>query len=499
MSASATAVSEPVLRNKLTIKHAVIRLLRYFSTHRGIPVALYCFFQKLVAPVTLIIYWFSMHLQTRVLSYEWLSSTRFSCADVLLLLCVMICAKYTNQGRWVTFPDSLVNLFTRINLSCASCGALILIYWNMYLPFGQAATRAINFTLLTIATSCVLLTSAYVLQYAVCFFGIEKQSVVIVGSGLKAESMFYEFINSTEYEILGIVDDEFIGNEEMRKFYLGKISSLKSLIKLHPVKTVYCTLPLRSKYEQAQKAISLCEMSGVEVRYSTRVFNTTIARISSAQEYSDDFSTLHTVRHHWTRGIKRLIDILGAGSLLLIASPIMLAAAVGIKLTDGGPVFFAQERYGLNRRRFRIFKLRTMVVNAEALMVKLEEKNEMRDGPAFKMKNDPRVTKIGAFLRKSSIDELPQLWNIIKGDMSLVGPRPLAVRDVMLMDEFSQLRRFSVIPGLTCIWQVSGRNNVDFDTWLRQDLDYIDRWSLLLDIRILLKTVPTVLLGHGAM
>jgi len=184
--------------------------------------------------------------------------------------------------------------------------------------------------------------------------------------------------------------------------------------------------------------------------------------------------------------------------LLLLTSPILIAAGIAIKLTSHGPIFFSQDRYGLHRRRFRMFKLRTMVVNAEVLQAQLEHQNEL-GGPVFKIKQDPRVTKVGAFLRKTSIDELPQLWNVLTGDMSLVGPRPLAVRDVLKIEDSAQLRRFSVLPGITCIWQMSGRNNVDFDNWIRQDLEYIDKWSLLLDLKILIGTVPAVLWGKGAM
>ena len=148
--------------------------------------------------------------------------------------------------------------------------------------------------------------------------------------------------------------------------------------------------------------------------------------------------------------------------------------------------------------RSRMFKLRSMVVDAEVLQAQLESENEL-GGPVFKIKQDPRVTKVGAFLRKTSIDELPQLWNVLLGDMSLVGPRPLAVRDVLLIEDSAQLRRFSVLPGITCIWQMSGRNNTDFANWIRQDLEYIDSWSLVLDLKILLGTIPAVLWGKGAM
>jgi lipopolysaccharide/colanic/teichoic acid biosynthesis glycosyltransferase len=173
-------------------------------------------------------------------------------------------------------------------------------------------------------------------------------------------------------------------------------------------------------------------------------------------------------------------------------------AAVAIKLSSPGPVFFAQERYGLDRRRFRMFKLRTMVEDAEVLQATYESMNELA-GPVFKIRRDPRITRVGRFLRTTSIDELPQLWNVLKGDMSLVGPRPFAVRDVRLIQNSRHLRRFSVKPGITCIWQISGRNATDFETWIRQDLDYIDNWSIHLDFFILFATVPAVLQRRGAM
>jgi exopolysaccharide biosynthesis polyprenyl glycosylphosphotransferase len=249
-------------------------------------------------------------------------------------------------------------------------------------------------------------------------------------------------------------------------------------------------------YEPIQQVIEVCERFGVEVRHSSHLFKTSIARLD--RKSGKDYSILRMVRDDSTRYAKRLMDIVGAGGLLLATSPILIAAAIAIKLTSPGPVIFSQARYGYHRRRFRILKLRTMVVNAEVLQAQLEHKNEL-GGPVFKIKEDPRVTKVGAFLRKTSIDELPQLWNVLMGDMSLVGPRPLAVRDVLKIEDSAQLRRFSVLPGITCIWQMSGRNNTDFENWIRQDLEYIDTWSLLLDIKILLGTVPAVLWGKGAM
>jgi len=193
---------------------------------------------------------------------------------------------------------------------------------------------------------------------------------------------------------------------------------------------------------------------------------------------------------------KRVMDVVGASFALMVSSPILLAAAVAIKLQDGGPVFFKQVRSGLYGRTFDVYKFRTMVVDAEARKKELEAMNEM-EGPVFKIKRDPRITRLGAFLRKTSIDEFPQFWNVLRGEMSLVGPRPPIPKEV---SEYAlwQVRRLSMRPGITCIWQVSGRNDVNFDTWMKMDLEYIDHWSLFLDIKLLLLTVPAVLFARGA-
>jgi lipopolysaccharide/colanic/teichoic acid biosynthesis glycosyltransferase len=175
----------------------------------------------------------------------------------------------------------------------------------------------------------------------------------------------------------------------------------------------------------------------------------------------------------------------------------MAAIAIAIKVTSNGPVFFVQERYGRNRRRFRIYKFRSMIADAERLMEDIENLNEAH-GPLFKIRRDPRVTTVGCVLRRSSLDELPQLLNVIKGEMSLVGPRPMSLRDVHRFSDPSLMRRFSVSPGITGLWQVSGRSNTNFETLMKLDLQYIDHWSFGLDLRILLRTVPAVLRGTGA-
>jgi lipopolysaccharide/colanic/teichoic acid biosynthesis glycosyltransferase len=193
---------------------------------------------------------------------------------------------------------------------------------------------------------------------------------------------------------------------------------------------------------------------------------------------------------------KRTMDIIGAGCGLLLASPVMALIAVGIKLTSPGPVMFKQRRCGLGGRPFEIFKFRTMCVDAEAKKQALRSISE-QDGPAFKLKNDPRVTTIGKLLRKTSLDELPQFWNVLRGDMSLVGPRPLPVDEQNGCDQW-QRNRLDVTPGLTCIWQIKGRSQVSFADWVRMDVHYLRRRTLMHDLKILLQTVPAVLLRRGA-
>jgi len=194
--------------------------------------------------------------------------------------------------------------------------------------------------------------------------------------------------------------------------------------------------------------------------------------------------------------LKRIADIIISIVVIICTLPLTLAVGIIIKLTSKGPVFFGQKRFGMNKRPFTLYKFRSMVADAEELKAALAAKNEM-DGPAFKIKDDPRITKIGRFIRKMSIDELPQLINVLRGEMSLVGPRP-PLPDEVEQYEWLFRKRLSIKPGLTCIWQVSGRNDVSFEEWMEMDRQYVENWSLSLDAKILLKTIPTVLLAKGA-
>jgi exopolysaccharide biosynthesis polyprenyl glycosylphosphotransferase len=252
-------------------------------------------------------------------------------------------------------------------------------------------------------------------------------------------------------------------------------------------------------FEQVEQAIRACELEGVEAWLIADFFKTQISRTTFDDFYGQPVMVFRTTPENgWQSSLKRPFDFIGAALVLICFSWFYLIVAVLVKLSSPGPVLFRQQRSGLNGRPFTIYKFRTMTADAEERKKDLASLNEMR-GPVFKVTNDPRVTPIGKFLRKYSIDEFPQFFNVLRGEMSLVGPRPLPVDEVKRFDDFSHRRRLSVKPGLTCLWQVSGRNNViDFKDWVRLDLEYIDNWSLWLDMKIIWRTVPVVLWGVGA-
>jgi exopolysaccharide biosynthesis polyprenyl glycosylphosphotransferase len=244
--------------------------------------------------------------------------------------------------------------------------------------------------------------------------------------------------------------------------------------------------------------ISALEAQGTMVRLAVNFLPRSIARLSF-DELGEDLPllTFSTTPGNEVRlAVRRVVDVTLALALIVLLSPLLLLIAVGIKIASPGPVLFRQPRCGLYGRRFTFLKFRTMRPGSDALKAQLQPFNEM-DGPAFKMTNDPRVFPLGGLLRRTSLDELPQLWNILLGDMSFVGPRPSVVEEVEQYQPW-QRRRLSMKPGLTCLWQVSGRNELTFDEWMKLDLEYIDNWSLWLDIKIALKTIPAVLLGRGA-
>jgi exopolysaccharide biosynthesis polyprenyl glycosylphosphotransferase len=328
------------------------------------------------------------------------------------------------------------------------------------------------------------------------------RQVLIVGSGPRALKMYRELVAHprSSHEVVGFVDSTdsvTVVDPDVQARLLGTLDEFESILMQRTVDAVLIALPIRSCYQRIQETIATCERVGVESCYLADVFQCALARPEYQGSASAPVVALKVVQDDLRLIVKRGIDIVAASVGLVVLSPLLLAIALLIKLTSPGPVLFTQQRYGYNRRLFHMYKFRTMVANAETLQITLEHLNEA-GGPVFKIKQDPRITPIGRFLRRTSLDEIPQLINVLKGNMSLVGPRPLPIRDVSHFNEAWLMRRFSVLPGITCLWQISGRSNLGFDDWVTLDLAYIDRWSLRLDFQILLSTIPAVLKGTGA-
>jgi exopolysaccharide biosynthesis polyprenyl glycosylphosphotransferase len=255
----------------------------------------------------------------------------------------------------------------------------------------------------------------------------------------------------------------------------------------------------KSELRRVEEAVAVCEIEGVEAWLMTDFIRTSIARPAFDMFGSQPMLVFRsTPEISWALLTKRTIDVIGSIFGILLFAPLMLIVAIAIKVTSPGPAVFVQTRSGKHGRPFRMYKFRSMYSHAELQRHDLESYNQM-SGPVFKLDRDPRITLLGHWLRKYSIDELPQLFNVFLGQMSLVGPRPLPVYEVENFANPAQRRRLSVKPGLSCLWQISGRNQVrDFETWVRLDLEYIDNWSIWLDLKILLRTIPVVLLGYGA-
>ena len=278
----------------------------------------------------------------------------------------------------------------------------------------------------------------------------------------------------------------------------AQASEIPRLLHEHAINSVIVSAT-HAYFDQVSNIIRACELEGVEAWLKADFFPTRISRTSFDEFHGQPVLVYRsTPEASWQSVVKQVLDVTVAFALLLVLLPVFALVALLIRRSSPGPAFFQQQRAGLNGHPFTMYKFRTMVTNAEQLKQELAALNEM-SGPVFKITHDPRVLPIGRFLRKFSIDELPQLYNVLRGEMSLVGPRPLPVDEVQRFDDVGHRRRLSVKPGLTCLWQVSGRNEVsDFKEWVRLDLEYIDHWSLWLDIQILIRTIPAVFAGIGA-
>jgi exopolysaccharide biosynthesis polyprenyl glycosylphosphotransferase len=333
--------------------------------------------------------------------------------------------------------------------------------------------------------------------------GRNLRQILIVGTNPRAVRFARSIEGSPElgYRLIGFVDEQWAGIKDFLKTgyaFPTDLDRFPILLREQVVDEVTLALPMKTFYPKASEIVAQCREQGVLVRFLPDIFNA-IPLQSNKHDHAQDMAIpVYADRlDGWPIVLKRSLDIVVSVTLLILLAPLFVIGALLIKFDSPGPVFFVQERIGLNKRRFRMYKFRTMVGDAEKLLANLEKLNEAK-GPVFKIKDDPRITRIGRFLRRTSIDELPQLFNVLMGGMSLVGPRPLPVRDYQGLEQDWHRRRFSVRPGITCLWQINGRSSVHFEQWMELDMEYVDHWSLWLDLKILAKTMPAVLKGTGA-
>jgi exopolysaccharide biosynthesis polyprenyl glycosylphosphotransferase len=326
-----------------------------------------------------------------------------------------------------------------------------------------------------------------------------RRNILIVGSGEKARDMGELVSRYSDWglQILGYVRRDFDDPVSPGLKVLGTSADIPQIVEDNVVDQIIFVGSRPSDLDSFDGILEICQEQGIRTSVAVDLFPAKVSNVS--MEFLENIPLLTfsmTPDHAFSLLVKRVMDIVLSALLLVLLFPFMTLVAILIKLTSKGPIIYRQVRCGLYGRRFVLYKFRSMKDGAEDVLWEIKHLNEM-DGPVFKMRNDPRVTPLGRFLRRSSIDELPQFWNVLKGDMSLVGPRAPLPEEVREYSRW-QRRRLSVKPGITCLWQVSGRNEIDFHEWMKLDLQYIDNWSLLLDVKILLRTFPVVLMGKGA-
>jgi len=328
---------------------------------------------------------------------------------------------------------------------------------------------------------------------------VSRRNILILGNKARAREMGEVISKYSDWglRILGYVETYPTSGDGSNGDVLGSIRDLPKIIEDHVVDEIVFVGSSMKDFEHFDEVLEICREQGINTRVAADIFPAKISKVSMEFLESVPLITFSTTPDHaLALLIKRAMDIVISLVLLIILLPFMAFFGLLIKLTSKGPMLYRQMRCGLYGRKFILYKFRSMKQGADDVLWEIRHLNEM-DGPVFKMRNDPRVTPFGRFLRKSSIDELPQLWNVLRGEMSLVGPRAPLPEEVREYSRW-QRRRLSVKPGITCLWQISGRNEIDFHEWMKLDLHYIDNWSLLLDIKILLRTFPVVLIGKGA-
>ena len=397
--------------------------------------------------------------------------------------------------------DLFFQVFGVLRAAIISIGvsAIAVIYLSSRAPSAEIITW---FGALTVIFASAYRGGIVLLIWGARQYGFNFRHVLLVGANERTANLAKTLRHHKRfgYHIVGLLEDEreravLLGQSDVP--YLGAFHDLDRVLTENVVDEVHICLPVRSYYETIQSMAHFSVSVGVSVRLVADLFPLRLATSRLHHIEGIPMLSLSTApEDNLQLALKRSMDFLGSAALLVVFAPLFLATAVAVKLDSNGPVFFTQERVGKNQRRFRMIKFRSMVDNAEALRAQLAEHNEA-DGPVFKIKHDPRVTRVGRFIRKYSIDELPQLVNVFWGEMSLVGPRPLPPGEVE-QQSWNQRRRLSVKPGMTGLWQVSGRSDLSFKEWVNLDLKYIDNWSIYMDVTILFRTLYVVLRGRGA-
>ena len=408
---------------------------------------------------------------------------------------------YATQAYARTVIDEVAMITTQV-----SAMATVIAFIELVGPRGTPMPP-LGLTILLLWTPLLILRLAVFRPIAAQEEPVEE--ALIVGSGAMGRLTAQDIRFRGSRRLLGhlrFAEETDKDLEMLRRSYeadgercamLGRSFDLETVLRRVAVDEVYLAGSLRKDGDEIQAAIRVCEKFGVPFAMPACTFRLDRAQAAAAHAIADGYIHYETRRVSAAQqSLKRLFDIVASAAALWLLLPLFVVVATVIRLTSRGPVFFKQTRVGLHGRQFHMLKFRSMVANADSLKAFLKNANE-QSGPVFKMKRDPRVTAIGRFIRKYSIDELPQLINVLRGDMSLVGPRP-PVPDEVAQYEGWQRRRLSVRPGLTCIWQVSGRNQISFEQWMLMDMQYIDNWSLVRDFNLIFRTVPVVISGRGA-
>ncbi len=421
--------------------------------------------------------------------------------DYLFLLYIILplwaVLLYQNRAYSSIRTSSFLDTVWPVIRSSATGGFIVMAV--LYVFKLEYISRALVLLFISINAALLSLSRAFVYFFTrlVRKKGYNYRTILIVGTGERAQAFAGVIGEHREWgiNVLGFIS---LGDEAQRGGIkiIGRLDELVDIITAVQVDEVAFVVPMEW-LARIEEPVLVCENVGIKASVAADFYPLTIATTTLEELRGWPLLTFNPIqRMEEAMVFKRAIDIALSVIMLLIASPLFIASMIAVRLTSKGPVFFRQQRCGLNGRRFNLLKFRTMVIDADEKKARLQHLNEV-SGPVFKMRNDPRVTFAGRFLRRYSLDELPQFINVLKGDMSVVGPRPPLPLEVEKYDIW-QRRRLSVKPGITCLWQVNGRNSVSFDEWMRLDLEYIDNWSWGLDMKIVLKTIPAVFRGTGS-